>query len=115
MLGDNKRAWDLKLILAIWADRVTIKKSTGFAPYELVYGKDKRLPFSNLLLLYKFVTEAFSEEVNFMGGRFMALAELDECRKEAQERNIQKQQMVNSLHDKRACDITFEEGEWVLK
>ncbi|XP_059070716.1 uncharacterized protein LOC131860331 [Cryptomeria japonica] len=56
--------------------------------------------------------EEFSEEVNFMGDKLMALAELDECRKEAQERNIQMQQMVKALHDKRACDKTFEEGEW---
>lgn len=55
MLGENKRAWDSKLSLAVWADRITIKKFTGFAPYELVYGKEARLPLNNLLLVYKFV------------------------------------------------------------
>lgn len=91
MLGDNKRVWDSKLISVVWADRVAIKKSMGFPPYELVYCKEARLPLSNLLPVYKFVIEALSEELNFMGDRLMALAKLDECRKEAQERNIQRQ------------------------
>lgn len=37
-LDDNKKAWDSKLQLAIWADRVTIKKAIGVAPFDLVYG-----------------------------------------------------------------------------
>ncbi|XP_057834931.2 uncharacterized protein LOC131045360 [Cryptomeria japonica] len=115
ILGNNKKAWDLKLVLAVWANRVTVKKSIGFAPYELLYGKGARLPLSNLLLVYKFVTEEVSEEVNFMEDRLMALAELDECRREAQERNLQRQQMVKAFHDKKACDRSFKEGEWVLK
>ncbi|XP_059076666.1 uncharacterized protein LOC131875945 [Cryptomeria japonica] len=100
---------------AVWADRVTFKKSIGFSPYELVYGKEVRLPLNNLLPVYKFVTEEVSEEVNFMEDRLMALAELDEFGREAQERNLQRQQMVKALHDRKACDMSFEEGEWVLK
>ncbi|XP_057830370.2 uncharacterized protein LOC131041346 [Cryptomeria japonica] len=80
ILGDNKKAWDSKLVLAVWTDRVTIKKSIGFSPYELVYGKEARFPLNNLLPVYKFVTEKCLEEVNFMGDKLMALAELDECR-----------------------------------
>ncbi|XP_059078135.1 uncharacterized protein LOC131876695 [Cryptomeria japonica] len=115
MLGDNKKAWDSKLVLVVWADRVTIKKTTIFAPYELVYRKEARLPLNNLLPVYKFVTEECLEEVNFMGDRLMTLAELDECRREAQERNLQRQQIVKSLHDRKTCDRSFKDGEWVLK
>lgn len=91
MLGENKRAWDSKLSLVVWADRITIKKSTGFAPYELVYGKEAKLPLNNLLPVYKFVSENDPEEVNFMNDQFMQLVELDECRREALERNLQRQ------------------------
>ncbi|XP_057818152.1 uncharacterized protein LOC131031129 [Cryptomeria japonica] len=115
MLGDNKKAWDSNLVLTVGADRVTIKKSTRFSPYELVYGKEARFPLNNLLLVYKFVTEKCLEEVIFMGDRLMALAELHECRREAQEINLQRQQMVKPLHDRKACDISFINGEWVLK
>eukprot|EP00253_Pinus_taeda_P011220 PITA_11220 len=38
LLEDNKKNWDSKLKYALWADRVTIKKSTGNSPFKLVYG-----------------------------------------------------------------------------
>ena len=40
MLFENKRSWDTKLKFALWADRVTIKKSIGTSPFQLVYGVD---------------------------------------------------------------------------
>ena len=40
LLFENKRSWDTKLKFAIWADRVTIKKSNGTSPFQLVYGVD---------------------------------------------------------------------------
>lgn len=55
MLSNNKKAWDSKINLALWADRVIVKRSTGFAPYELVYGKKARLPLNNLLPVYRFI------------------------------------------------------------
>lgn len=36
MLDKNKKAWDSKLRLALWADRVTMKKATKKSPFELV-------------------------------------------------------------------------------
>ena len=38
ILSDNKKAWDSKLPLAVWADRVTITKAIGTAPFDIVYG-----------------------------------------------------------------------------
>ncbi|XP_059064744.1 uncharacterized protein LOC131856823 [Cryptomeria japonica] len=66
ILGNNKSVCDSKLNLAVWADRVTIKKSTRFAPYQLVYGKEARLPLNNLLPVYKFVSEEYLEDIVFM-------------------------------------------------
>ena len=40
LLEDNKRNLDSKLKFALWADRVTTKKSTGKSPFKLVYGID---------------------------------------------------------------------------
>eukprot|EP00253_Pinus_taeda_P035206 PITA_35206 len=37
---DNKKSWDSKLKFALWADRVTNKKSIGNSPFKLVYGTD---------------------------------------------------------------------------
>ena len=92
MLDNNKRAWDSKLNLALWVDRIMVKKSTGFSLFNLVYEKEAKLSLNNLLLVYKFVTEEQLEDVNFMEKRLNALIELDEVRRLAQEQNISKQQ-----------------------
>jgi transposase InsO family protein len=44
LLEDNKRAWDSKLKFALWADRVTTKKSLGLSPFQLVYGIEAVFP-----------------------------------------------------------------------
>jgi transposase InsO family protein len=33
LLEDNKRAWNLKLKFALWADRVSTKRSIGISPF----------------------------------------------------------------------------------
>ncbi|XP_059066259.1 uncharacterized protein LOC131857591 [Cryptomeria japonica] len=49
ILKQNKRSWDQKLKLALWADRFTMKKAIGTSPFELVYGIQTRVPVNNLL------------------------------------------------------------------
>ena len=53
MVGENKRSWDNKLKYALWADRTTVKRITGKAPFELVYGQDCRLPINMQILVYE--------------------------------------------------------------
>ena len=38
LLGTNQKSWDSKLKFALWADRVTDKRSIGTSPFKLVYG-----------------------------------------------------------------------------
>ena len=44
LLEDNKKSWDSKLKFALWADKVTNKKSRGNFPFKLVYGADVVFP-----------------------------------------------------------------------
>jgi len=44
LLEDNKKNWDSKLKYALWANRVTIKKSTSNSPFRLVYGTEAMFP-----------------------------------------------------------------------
>ena len=55
-LGENKKAWDSKLPLALWEDRVTVNKSIRCAPFDLVYGIQAKLPQSKLSDMYKLFT-----------------------------------------------------------
>jgi transposase InsO family protein len=54
LLKDNKRAWDSKLKFALWADRVTTKKSLGTSPFQLVYGMEVVFPTQLALPVWKF-------------------------------------------------------------
>ena len=37
-IAENQRDWDSKVKLALWAARVTSRRSIGKSPFELVYG-----------------------------------------------------------------------------
>ena len=46
LLEENKKAWNAKLKFALWADKVSTKKSIGTSPFQLVYGTDAIFPAS---------------------------------------------------------------------
>eukprot|EP00253_Pinus_taeda_P030508 PITA_30508 len=46
LLKVNKKSWHKRLVNALWADRVSQKKSIGTSPFELVYGVDIVFPTS---------------------------------------------------------------------
>ena len=58
----NKKSWHKKLVHALWADRVSQKKSIGMSPFELVYGVDTVFPASLAAPVVKLLQEAGSEE-----------------------------------------------------
>ena len=43
MVGQSNSNWHLQLFSALWAYRTTIKTSTGFNPFPLVYGLEATL------------------------------------------------------------------------
>ena len=36
LLDDNKKAWHKKLIFALWENKISLKKSIGTSPFQLV-------------------------------------------------------------------------------
>jgi len=57
LLEDTKKNWDSKLKYALWADRVTTKKSTRNSPFKLVYGTEAVSPIQLTLPVVKFLQE----------------------------------------------------------
>eukprot|EP00253_Pinus_taeda_P021019 PITA_21019 len=58
MLEINKKSWHNKLVNALWADRVSQKKSIGMSPFELVYGIDAVFPTSLSVPVARLLQEA---------------------------------------------------------
>lgn len=58
LLEDNKKTWNKKLVIALWVDRLTTKKSIGTSPYQLVYGMEVVFPSSLGTPVMKLLQEA---------------------------------------------------------
>lgn len=64
-LETNKKGWHKKLVNALWADRVSQKKSIGMSPFEIVYGIDIVFSTSLEILVVKLLQESSCEEDDF--------------------------------------------------
>ena len=62
LLEANKKNWNKKLINALWADRVSRKRSIGMSPFQIVYGVDTIFPNSLVVRVMHLLQEARSEE-----------------------------------------------------
>ncbi|XP_057827312.2 uncharacterized protein LOC131038778 [Cryptomeria japonica] len=113
-LEKNKRARDSKLKMALWADRITIKKAIGTSPFEIVYGSKASIPVNSMLLVYKFSYENDLKILDPLRLRMEQLAELDEAKNDAHKRNLKMQQRSKYLFDKKASERKFEANELVL-
>lgn len=46
LCGNSKEKWSKWFYPALWADRVTTRKATGYSPYYLLYGKPHLFPYN---------------------------------------------------------------------
>ena len=113
-MNDNKKAWDSQLQLAIWADRVTVKKAIGLAPFYMVSGIQERMPQNKLMCLYNYIQMYDEDIIDDMQERLDELVGLTETRKEASIRNQRLQLQVKALYDRRTVSKKFESGDLVL-
>jgi transposase InsO family protein len=85
LLEQNQKSWDSKLKFALWADRVTNKKSIDTSPFKLVYGTKVVFPIQLALPVAKFLQEVDSEP-NDLTRRIFHLVELQQTREQLVEK-----------------------------
>ncbi|XP_059076400.1 uncharacterized protein LOC131875759 [Cryptomeria japonica] len=100
--------------MALWADRIKVKRAIRKSPFELVYGAKARLLVNNLLPVYKFIHENDLEMASPLLERFEQLAKLDEVGEDAHKRNMKMQQKRKHMFDRRAFKRKFEVDHLVL-
>jgi hypothetical protein len=114
LLQENKKAWNTKLVFALWANRVSTKKSIGTSPFQLVYGVDAIFLASLAMPIMKYVQEEDSEP-NPIQRRINQLIEVHQEREALCEKVQIYQDKVKQVFDKRAKVNSFKLGDMVLK
>ena len=82
MIGVHKRKWNVILYLALQAYRTSIRNTTVFTPFQLVYGMEVILPIQCEIPLLKLTIDLLpdtSEEE----ARLLNLIHIDETHREA--------------------------------
>jgi len=114
LLEDNKRNWDSKLKYALWADRVTTKKSTGNSPCKLIYGTNAIFPIQLILPMAKFLQEEQNEEKE-MAKRITDLVEVHQIWDQLVEKFVAHQKRIKEAFERKAETSSFQVGDLVLK
>ena len=101
------------LFSTLWAYRTTVKSSTGFTPFQLVYGLEVVLPIEyeipSLRMAIKLLPATSEEE-----RCFLYLAQLDESRRDAALAIEAHVKRIKAQYDQNVTPRNFSEGDLVL-
>ena len=101
------------LFSALWAYRTMVKTTTGFTPFQLVYGVEAifliECEIPSLKLAVRLLPETSALEV-----RLVELEQLDETRRDAATANEAHKRHVKLQYDKSIRPRIFSEGDLVL-
>jgi len=114
LLQENKKAWHSKLTHALWADQISMKKSIGTSPFQLVYGVDAIFPNSLSLPVRRLLQEE-EAEIDPAQRRTFQLVELQQQREQVFGRAQLFQEKVKGIFDRKTKPEDFQVGDMVLK
>ena len=96
LLEENKKSWHNELVRALWADRLTIKKSIGMSPFQHAYGTKAIFPTSLGIPVIKLVQEIQTKEDN-MVRRINQTIHLQQTREEVYNKAVKVQENIKKL------------------
>ncbi len=81
MVGKQKSSWHLKLYSSLWVYRTSVKNTTGFTPFHLVYGLEVVLLVECEIPSQKLAIELLPNTTN-EEERFLYMMQLDESHRD---------------------------------
>ena len=113
MVGDHIFNCHLVVFSALWAYRTSMKTTTGFMPFQLVYGLEAVLliqcQIPSLQLAIELLPDTSTEEA-----RFLYLNNLDETRRDVALANDAHKKCIKEHYDKSIQPHVFNKGDLVL-
>ena len=92
--------WVDRLREALWAYRTSWRNTTGYTPYELVYGKQVLMPIEFQLKTFRMAAQLGLNLSEAKQQRILQLNEQDETRENALQHTILFQDQSTKWHDK---------------
>jgi len=114
LLQESKKAWDSKLKYALWADKISAKRSIGTSPYQLVYGINVVFPISLGSLVMKLLQEQELEPSGIQR-RINHLIEAHELRERIYLSSKDHKANIKSRFDRRTKMDDFRVDDLVLR
>jgi len=111
-IKENRRDWFQRLPEALWAYRTTWRNTTGFSPYELVFGKNVVFPVEFEIKTLRIVLAINLDLTDAQTAKLEQLQELDEKRWDAIHQTTMIQQQRIRWHDKVIKQKQFQKGNW---
>jgi hypothetical protein len=111
---ESQKDWSYRLPEALWAYRTTWRNTTGFSPYELVYGKSVVFPVEFEMKTLRTALAVNLDLTDAQTARLQQLNELEEKRLDAIQQTTIIQQQRSKWHDKNIKDKQFQKGNWAL-
>jgi hypothetical protein len=110
----HHKDWVDRLPEALWAYRTTWRNTTGFTPYELVYGKRVVLPIEFEIKTLSIALQVGLDLSKSQQHRLEQINELDEIHQAAIHQTTLVQQQRAKWHDEFIKEKKFKVGDWAL-
>lgn len=113
-MSSNRKYWVDRLVEATWAYNTTWKTTTGFTPYELVYGKKALLSIEFEYNTLRMVAQLDLDLSHAYRERLLQLNGLHEQRLQALLHREVVQLQRKIWHENNIQEKQFQEGDWAL-
>eukprot|EP00253_Pinus_taeda_P028738 PITA_28738 len=110
----HRRDWAARLPEALWAYRTTWRSTTGYSPYQLVFGKQPIFPIEFEIQTLRTAQEVGLDLSEAQINRLQQVNELDEIRLSVLQNTTLIQQQRAKWHDALINNKVFHEGDWAL-
>jgi transposase InsO family protein len=113
MIGIHKTSWHMMLFSALWAYKTSIKSSTGFTPFQLVYGIEVVFSIECEIPSLKLVVELLPN-ISDEEEHLLYLMQLDETRRDDALVIETHKKHFKAQYDKHVKPCVFYQGDLVL-
>ena len=112
LVSNPDMEWDKCIPYVLWAYRGTIHKSTGYSPFQLLFGKAMRMPLDQLVRFWK---GKEGEDANSTSEYVQNLrANIELVQDLAYEKEMSEKVKQKGYYDQKAIECSFEVGCFVL-